>query len=493
MKGILSAIIFVPLFGAVILGFIPRTKEAAIKWVSLIFTIIPFVLSIIAWLNYDVGTAGIQFAEKMPWIKDLGISYNLGVDGLSLPLVVLSTLTMVASVLYSFIINKRTKEYFVLMLIMASSMVGVFIALDYILFYIFWEIGLIPMYFLIGIWGGPRREHAAIKFFLYTFFGSIFMLVAILGLYFYAPESARSFDMIALAKNGYSMPIQIFVFIGVFLAMAIKLPLFPFHTWLPDAHVEAPTAASVILAGVLLKMGGYGIARILMPTVPDAFEKFVPLMAAMGIISIVYAAYLAMSQDDLKKMVAYSSISHMGFVILGFAAFNVNGITGATFQMVSHGLITGMMFILVGMVYDSRYHTRKISQLKTLMGDAPALSFVIILTTFASLGMPAFSGFIGEWLSIAGVFSSEFMGQSIRISYSILMAIGIILTAGYFIFMMARVFLKDTETKYATPISDLNGRELTIAVPLIGLFILFGIYPKPILVLIQSAMKTMIP
>lgn len=489
MKGILSAIIFTPLIGALIIGFIPRTKDKAIKWVSLLFTVIPFVLSLIVFFNYDINSATkLQFVEKLPWIKELGMTYYLAVDGLSLPLVVLSALTMLISVIYSFVVDKRTKEYFILMMLMASSMIGVFMALDYILFYIFWEVGLIPMYFLIGIWGGPRREYAAIKFFLYTFFGSVFMLIAILGLYFYAPEGSRTFDMIALAQNTYAPRLQVLVFLGIFLALAIKLPSFPFHTWLPDAHVEAPTAASVILAAVLLKMGGYGFARILMPTVPDAFEKFVPLMAILGIISIVYGAYLAMAQDDLKKMVAYSSISHMGFVTLGFAALNVEGIKGATFQMLSHGLITGLMFILVGMVHD-RYHTRKISELVNPMTYAPALSAIIIFTTMGSLGMPMLSGFIGEWLSIAGVFTG--LGKW-GLLYSVLMVLGIVLTAGYFIYMLARVFLKERRTKTEIKVSDLSFREMAIALPMVAMIVFFGIYPKPFLDLVQSVMHTML-
>ena len=485
MKGILSAIIFIPLIGIIILALIPKNNDRLIKWTALIFSIIPFVLSILLYIHYDPTGSRIQFVEKFTWIKQLGMQYYLGVDGLSIPLVILSTLTMVISILYSFVISKRTKEYFILMLAMTTAMVGVFMSLDYILFYIFWEIGLIPMYFLIGIWGGRRREYAAIKFFLYTFFGSVFMLLGILGLYFYAPAADRTFDMIALAQNSYPIKIQIWVFLSIFLGLAIKLPSFPFHTWLPDAHVEAPTAASVILAAVLLKMGGYGFGRILMPSVPDAFEQFVPLMAVMGAISIVYGAYLAMAQDDLKKMVAYSSISHMGFVMLGFASLNADGVNGAIFQMISHGLVTGLMFIIVGMIHD-RYHTRKISELDNLMNHAPVLSSVVVFTTMASLGMPMLSGFIGEWLSIAGVF------QAMGGFYAILMVVGIILTAGYFVYMLARIFLRERRKEKVTKVADLSVREMVVAFPMVALILFFGVYPKPVLDMAQTVISTMI-
>lgn len=476
MKGILSAIIFVPLVGAIVVAILPRTKESLIKWTSLAFGIVPFILSVITYITYNFQSSGFQFIEKATWIKEVGISYFLGADGISLPLLVLTNLLLVGSIIYSFTVNIRVKEYFIMMLILAGSMSGVFIALDYILFYIFWEIGLVPMYFLIGIWGGPRREYAAIKFFLYTLFGSVFMLLGILGLYFYS--GIHSFNMLELAKITYPMGAQKLAFLGMFLGFAIKLPLFPFHTWLPDAHVEAPTAASVLLAGILLKMGGYGFIRILIPSVPDAFEYFIPMMAVMAIMSIIYGAYLAMGQDDLKKMVAYSSISHMGFVVLGFIALNPMGFKGAVFQMVSHGLITGMMFMLVGLVHE-RYHTRHISQLHGLVWQIPALASVIIFGALASAGLPSLAGFIGEVQVIIGTVQAQ------NLLWAIVAGLGIILTFGYLLMMISRVNLKKPTKEQR--VFDLNSREIVMLAPLVLLIIVLGIYPSPVLKLIEAA------
>lgn len=478
MKGILSAIIFIPLTGAIIVAILPKQKAALIKWTTLAISLIPFTLSIIAYASYNFQTGGFQFMEKATWIKEVGISYFLAVDGISLPLLALTNLLLVGSVIYSFTVDVRVKEYFVFILILASSMSGVFVALDYILFYVFWEIGLVPMYFLIGIWGGSRREYAAIKFFLYTLFGSVFMLLGILGMYFYS--GINSFNILELAKAqaSYPMQVQIWVFLSIFLGLAIKLPLFPFHTWLPDAHVEAPTAASVLLAGILLKMGGYGFIRILIPSVPKAFQYFIPMMATLGIISIIYGAYLAMGQNDLKKMVAYSSISHMGFVVLGFISLNAMGIRGAVFQMVSHGLITGMLFMLVGLVHD-RYHTRNISELHGLVWQIPVLASIIIFAALASAGLPSLSGFIGELQVIYGAV------QSRNLAWAIFAGVGIILTFGYLINMIAKVNLK--QPRKVRKVVDLNIREIIMLTPIVILIIILGVLPGQLLKLIETA------
>lgn len=480
MNGILSAIIFIPMVGAILMCLIPKQKESLIKGTALFFGLIPMILSLIAFLGYNYSVGGFQYLERMVWIKDIGMHYFLAADGISLPLLLLSNLLLVISIIYSFTITNRVKEYFILLLFLAGSVSGVFVALDYILFYIFWEIGLVPMYFLIGIWGGPRREYAAIKFFLYTLFGSVFMLLGILILYFNA--GINTFSMTALAGVSYPLKVQTLAFLGIFLGLSIKLPMFPFHTWLPDAHVEAPTAASILLAGILLKMGGYGFIRILMPSVPKAFANFFPLMAVLAVVSIIYGAYLAMAQDDLKKMVAYSSISHMGFVTLGFISIDKIGIQGAVFQMVSHGIITGLMFLLVGLIHD-RYHTRKISELHGLIWRIPKLASIIVFTSLASAGLPSLSGFIGELYVLMGI-------VKINAVYAILAGIGIIMGFGYLMTMLAKINLK--KPKKFMESFDLNTRELIIIVPLVALIIWLGIYPRPLLKIIEIAIQPII-
>lgn len=484
MNWILVFIVFVPMAGALVLAFLPKDKVNIIRWTALGFSIAPFVLSLIAYFNFDFSIANkFQFVLNLPWIEAVGIRFHLGVDGISMPFIVLSNLLLVGSVMYSFVVDKRVREYFIFILILAGSMSGVFVALDYILFYIFWEIGLVPMYFLIGIWGGPRREYAAIKFFLYTLFGSVFMLLGILLLYFTASsQGLQSFGILDLANTAkvtYSMNVQTLALIGIFLGLAIKLPIFPFHTWLPDAHVEAPTAASVLLAGILLKMGGYGFIRILMPTVPKAFAEYSPMIGILALISIVYGAYLAMAQDDLKKMVAYSSISHMGFVTLGFITLNKYGVSGAVFQMISHGLITGLMFMLVGLVYD-RYHTRLISELHGLVWQIPIVAGLLVFGSFASAGLPSLSGFIGELYVLIGAVKSN-------IIYALLAGVGIIMTFGYMVSMVTKLNLKKSKKSGLIDILDINTREIIMVTPLIILIVGLGVFPKPLLVLIEKA------
>lgn len=480
MDWILVWIVFFPMLGSLTIAFIPKSQEKMVKWTALAISIVPFVLSIVAYANYNFTKGGFQFIKNLPWIESVGIRFNFGADGVSLPLLILTGILLTGSVVYSFIVENRVREYFIFILILGSSMSGVFVSLDYILFYIFWEIGLVPMYFIIGIWGGPRREYAAIKFFLYTFFGSVFMLLGILILYF--ASGIHSFSIIELAKIDFPMRVQTLAFFGIFLGLAIKIPIFPFHTWLPDAHVEAPTAASVLLAGILLKMGGYGFIRILIPTVPKAFAKYSPYVAVLAIISIIYGAYLAMAQDDLKKMVAYSSISHMGFVTLGFATLNKFGISGAVFQMISHGLITGLMFILVGLVYE-RYHTRLISELHGLLWQIPAVSALLVFGSFASAGLPSLSGFIGELYVLLGAVKTNMY-------LAIIAGMGIVMTFGYIVSMVSKINLKKPTA--LIDVLDINTREVIIVTPLIILIIFLGIYPKPLLQLIEAGISPLI-
>ncbi|MFQ5574060.1 MAG: NuoM family protein [Terriglobia bacterium] len=442
--------------------------------VATIFSGIPFILTLYAFTVFDFGTAGMQFVERLNWVPQVGISYFLGVDGISLALLFVTGLLTLLSMLASWEIKDRVKEYFALMLFLEVGMLGVFVALDYIIFYIFWEITLVPMYFLIGIWGGPRREYAAIKFFVYTLLGSVLMLLSILALYFYA--DINSFDILRLQEEGqlFRLALQIPIFLGFYAGFAVKIPLFPFHTWLPDAHVEAPTAVSVILAGVLLKMGGYGFLRISMPTFPNAWEYLATTIAILALINIVYGAYVAMAQRDLKKLVAYSSISHMGFIILGLVALNEAGFDGAMFQMISHALTTGMLFLLVGIVY-SRAHTRIIADLGGLQGQVPIFAGILAFDAMASLGLPGLSGFIGEFFVLMGAISS-----ALHPAMAVIAALSIVLTAGYLLWMIQRVSLGSIGDK-VKKMKDLTAFELAYLAPLVVLIVLFGVYPALLL------------
>jgi NADH-quinone oxidoreductase subunit M len=422
-----------------------------------------------------------QLVEKVPWIKSIGVQYFLGIDGISLPMVILTTLLAFLAVIASWNINLRPKEYFVLMLLLETGMLGVFLALDFVLFYVFWEVVLVPMYFLIGIWGGPRREYAAIKFFIYTLLGSVVMLIGILALYF--ASGLNTFSMLALIQGEYSRTVQDLVFLAFFIGFAVKVPLFPFHTWLPDAHVEAPTAVSVLLAGVLLKMGSYGFLRISLPILPQAFHRMAFAIAILAVINIVYGAFVAMTQRDLKKLVAYSSVSHMGYVMLGVAAATTTAVNGAVLQMFNHGTITGMLFLLVGLIYE-RTHTREIGELGGLMGKVPILAGILSFAAFASLGLPGLSGFVGEFLVLLGSFS-KYTGATI------LAAAGIVITAGYLLWMVQRVNLGTLKSRYAD-LTDVTLRDLSTLVPLVLIIIFIGVYPSPVLNIINPAVTSLI-
>ena len=495
VQGILSKLIFIPLIGLANMIFMYRDDSRGIKIVCLIYIVISLLLSVYM-LQFYRGNLkdGMQFTEEYKWIKItepptpapgedfkliMQMNYHVGVDGFSFPLILLTTFLGTIAMIGSWGIKYRMKEYFVWYLLLYVAMLGTFVSLNYILFYIFWELMLVPMYFLIGIWGGPNKEYAAIKFFLYTFFGSIFLLVGILYMYFAAGQN--DFDMLLIQKHLVgNVPLVIgrWMWLATFLGFAIKLPLFPFHTWLPDAHVEAPTPISVILAGVLLKMGAYGMMRITFPNFPEATHWFIPLMVVMAVINIVYGAAVAMAQDDLKRLVAFSSIGHMGFVLLGFAAMNPLGYTGALFQLISHGIISGALFLLVGVVYD-RAHTRGINEFGGLAGPMRKYFIIMLICSMANLGLPMLSGFIGEFISLLGTFGSAYYigGVNIMRVAVVLSVFGIIITAAYMLWMIQRMFLGETNPRWQK-ITDMDWREQVTLWPCVAGTIILGVFPS---------------
>lgn len=482
---LLSLMIFIPLLGMIVVLLLPREQEELIKRATLAFTLIPLILAVYLFINYNTSTANTQYFVSVPWIDTFHINYHVGIDGLSVTLLLLTALLGPICVLASWRnIEKGLKAYMALFLLLETGMLGFFAALDLFLFFVFFELTLLPMYFLIGVWGGPRREYAAIKFFLYTLFGSVLMLVAIIAVYLNsgAPD-ARTFDiptLITLASTpGHALAdpgFQMWVFLGFFIGFAVKVPIFPFHTWLPDAHVEAPTAISVILAGVLLKMGTYGFVRINMAMFPEGLDIFTNgdgfwghSLALLGFINIVYGSFCALAQTDFKKLVAYSSIGHMGFVILGLAARNPEGINGAVLQMFNHGVISAMLFLLVGVLYD-RAHHREINGFGGLGSRMPIYTGITTLAFMASLGLPGLSGFWGEALSLLGAF------QEFEI-LTILSTIGIVVGAAYFLWTLQRVFLGALNPKYEE-LPEINRREIATLVPLGILTIVLGMFPS---------------
>ena len=468
------------------------------------------------WGNYDYSAGGIfqessfQFVEKFRWIEIAGLSwlgtikvdYFLGIDGISMPMILLTALVSFIATISSWKIEKSVKGFFALFLLLDTGMMGVFVALDLFLFYIFWELMLLPMYFLIGIWGGPRKEYAAIKFFIYTLFGSIFILLVMIGLYFSATEVINggdrvfTFNMLALMDQANYSPdgilspmnpnnLRFIAYIALFVGFAIKIPMFPFHTWLPDAHVEAPTPISVILAGVLLKMGTYGILRISYPMFPDITRDLMWYIALFGMVNIIYGALVALAQKDFKKMIAYSSISHMGYVLLGMASLSTAGITGAVFQMFNHGTITAMLFLIVGVVYD-RAHTRGINDFGGLASQMPMYTGFVTVAFFAAIGLPSLSGFISEALVFVGSFSES----SIRV-LAIISTLGILLGAAYMLWTLQRIFFGKLNDKWAT-LKDLDTREYIMFIPLTIIIIFLGIYPSAILDVMNSSVNTLV-
>jgi NADH-quinone oxidoreductase subunit M len=467
---ILSWIIFTPLVGAFAVLFVPKSAASAIQWIAFVTTGVVMALTGYALTLFQPAQAGFQMVERASWIPQFGVQYLLGTDGISFPMVFLTAIISLVACLASFGIKERRKEYYFLYLLLETGMMGTFLALDLFLFYVLWEVVLVPMYFLIGIWGGPRREYAAIKFFLYTLAGSLFMLLGILGVYFAA--APHTFDMTQLVGMPRGLLFQQIVFMAFFLGFAIKVPIFPFHTWLPDAHVEAPTPISVILAGVLLKMGTYGFFRFSYPLFPEAAQWFQPAMAVLAIVGIIYGGYVALAQTDFKKMVAYSSVSHMGFVLLGLAALNANGFRGAMLQMFTHGTITGGLFLLVGVLYD-RAHIRDLNGFGGLGVKMPAYAGFLTFFALASLGLPGLSGFISEFLALLGSYQYSKVVTGLS-------TVGIILAAAYLLYMVQRVLLGKLNPKW-TALTDINVREVLTLVPLMVFILGIGLYPRIIL------------
>ncbi len=483
---ILSWTVFLPLVGTIVLMFLPKANRALLQKTALAFSLATFFLSLGLLRGFDASNAGMQFIEKRPWIPAVGIEYHLGIDGVSLLLILLTTLLTAISVLSSFsAIHERDKEYYAGMLLLETGMTGVFAALDLVLFYFFWEIVLVPMYLLIGIWGGPNKLYAAIKFFLFTLFGSVLMLVGILALYFLNANPAygtgvQTFNLMELVSIQLPLDIQKWLFFAFFMGFAIKVPMFPFHTWLPDAHVEAPTAGSVILAGVLLKMGTYGFLRFCLPLFPAASVELAPFMATLAIIGIIYGALVAMSQKDMKKLVAYSSVSHLGFVMLGLFAFNAQALAGSVLQMINHGLSTGGLFLIVGMIYERR-HTRLIEDLGGLSHRMPVYATLFAVTMFSSIGLPSLNGFVGEFLILLGVFQANKLWAVLAVS-------GIVLGAAYMLWLYQRVMLGTIQKEENQKLTDLTAREVVCMAPLVILMFWIGLYPKPYLDLISPCL-----
>ena len=482
---ILTIITFAPLLGIIPIALIPKEKKNAIRWTALIFTIPSLIGAVKIFADFDRVTKAIQFSEgPFNWIPAFNISYYLGIDGISVTMVILTALISTICIIVSWGIEKQVKGYFILFLLLETGMMGTFVALDFFLFFVFWEVMLLPMYFLIGIWGGPRREYAAIKFFLYTMAGSVLMLLVLLAFYFFS--DGNTFNMIALQnQNIHIGPLsthgfRIACWWGLFIAFAIKVPVFPFHTWLPDAHVEAPTAISVILAGVLLKMGTYGFLRFNYQMFPDITVDFAKVIAVLGVINIVYGALVAMAQRDFKKLIAYSSVSHMGFVLLGMSSFTSEGINGAVLQMFNHGTITAMLFILVGVIYD-RAHHRDLYGFGGLATIMPRYAVWTTIAFFAAVGLPGLSGFISEVLVFLGSFKTWPWLTVIAVS-------SVVLTAGYMLWTLQRVYLGKSLEKYKD-LPDISTREAISLLPLAVIVIILGVWPKPVLNLMMTSLN----
>ena len=499
MKGILNWILWLPIIGVLAILLTPKAKDNVIRLITLATTSITLLLSVVLYLKFDTTTAAMQFVVKVPWIEQFHINYFLGIDGITMLMTFLNALLFFICTLSSWTIEKNVKAYFSLLLMLQSTVFGVFFALDFFLFYVYWEVMLLPMFFLIGIWGGENREYAAIKFFLYTFFGSIFMLVGIIALYYATGKGPDSFNILAhqggkfinetVTIFGHNFSFEHIFFWFMFLGFAIKVPVFPFHTWLPHAHVQAPTAVSVILAGVLLKMGTYGFLRIAFPIFPQAAVQSSTIIAVLGLISVIYGAFCAMAQDDVKKLVAYSSVSHMGFVMLGLSAMTTQGMNGAVLQMFNHGTSTAMMFLLIGILYERSHHrwivkpdgSKGYGGLSTKL---PKYTTVFIIGMFASLGLPGLSGFISEALIFLGIYQKF-------TTITVIAVVGLLIGAAYLLWMFKRMFFGEVNPEIEE-YDDMNAREVFYMLPLCVAVIVFGIFPSPLLNVMKASVGQLV-
>jgi NADH-quinone oxidoreductase subunit M len=480
----LSLILFTPLAGALILLLVNKENVSAIKWIANAVALVGFLISVPLWFQYNPGSGEFQFVERLPWIPSIGAEYFLGVDGLSALLILLTTMMGFIAILSSWgAITERVKEYYIFLLVLQTGMLGAFMALDFLLFFLFWEVMLVPMYFLIGIWGSANRLYSAIKFFLYTLVGSVVMLLGILALYFYnhTLTGVYTFDITQFHRLNVPFEMQWWIFLAFFLGFAIKVPMFPFHTWLPDAHTDAPTAGSVILAAVLLKMGTYGFLRFSLPILPEASRYFVPMIAVLSIIGIVYGALVALAQKDWKRLVAYSSVSHMALVMLGMFALNPVGITGSIIQQLNHGISTGGLFLLVGVVYERR-HTREISEYGGLSKVMPVYAAIFLVMTMSSIGLPTLNGFIGEFLILQGVFVTSKVWAAFAAS-------GVVLGAAYMLYLYQRTMFGKIENPKNEGLFDLSHREFATFAPLLVLAVWMGLYPSPFLRRIETSVN----